>query len=198
MAEEQFADVGYDGARVDAIAEGAGLSKSNLYFHFPSKAALLSALVELRTAELLETKDVVLSREESEVLSERAPTEAELTRILTRLFEDVLAPRERFVRVLLLEMLKGSEAVTPTLAALESMIADTMHRFERATGHPSDDRRTRALWLYFALVPAMFAIAVPQPLVEGIRPASLAPELARLEAGLLGRSIPGDGTGEGS
>lgn len=191
MAEEHFAAIGYDGARVDAIAAGAGLSKSNLYFHFPSKATLLSALMELRTAELLEIKDAVLSSGESEVLDGAAPTEAGLMRILPRLFEDVLAPRERFVRILLLELLKGSDAVTPTLEALDSMISDTMRRLGVA-GHALDGRRTRALWLHFGLIPAMFAVAVPQPLVEGIDPTSLGPELARLEVGLLGRSLSGD------
>jgi TetR/AcrR family transcriptional regulator, fatty acid metabolism regulator protein len=41
-----FAREGYHAARMDAIAEAAGASKGSLYFHFPGKLDLFSALVE--------------------------------------------------------------------------------------------------------------------------------------------------------
>lgn len=110
--------------------------------------------------------------------------EAVLGAFLTRVFNEVLTPRRRFARVLLQELLKGSEAVAPTIAALNSLITDALQRFERA-GVPLDEPRNRVLWMHFGLVPALFAVATPHPLVAGIDPASLGPELAGLEAVLL-------------
>jgi AcrR family transcriptional regulator len=45
-AMEVFAREGYHAARMDAIAEAAGVSKGALYFHFPGKLPLFSALVD--------------------------------------------------------------------------------------------------------------------------------------------------------
>ena len=39
-ASREFAACGFDGAKVDRIAEAAGVNKAMLYYHFPNKAAL--------------------------------------------------------------------------------------------------------------------------------------------------------------
>jgi AcrR family transcriptional regulator len=51
-AMEVFAREGYHAARMDAIAEAAGVSKGALYFHFPGKLPLFFALVDEFAAEL--------------------------------------------------------------------------------------------------------------------------------------------------
>jgi AcrR family transcriptional regulator len=51
-AMEVFAREGYHAARMDAIAEAAGVPKGALYFHFPGKLPLFSALVDEFAAEL--------------------------------------------------------------------------------------------------------------------------------------------------
>lgn len=69
-AEEIFAEVGFDGARVDAIAKRAGVNKALIYYYFDSKDAILDALFETLMADgsrvqvqsLVEFPD--LSREE--------------------------------------------------------------------------------------------------------------------------------------
>lgn len=45
-ALEVFAQHGFRGATLDQIAEGAGLSKPNLLYYFPSKEAIHAALLE--------------------------------------------------------------------------------------------------------------------------------------------------------
>jgi len=45
-AEKVFAEMGYDGARVDKIAKEAGVPKSLIYYHYLGKEALLDALME--------------------------------------------------------------------------------------------------------------------------------------------------------
>src|SRR4051812_43161863 len=48
-----FAEQGFEGARVAEIARQAGLSVGAIYNHYGSKAELLSAVVERRSAEEL-------------------------------------------------------------------------------------------------------------------------------------------------
>lgn len=51
-ALEVFAREGYHAARMDAIAPAAWASKGALYFHFPGKLDLFSALVDEFAADL--------------------------------------------------------------------------------------------------------------------------------------------------
>ncbi len=52
-AEQSFAQVGYEKAQVEEIAETAGFSKGALYAHFKSKEDLFLALYEKKTASSL-------------------------------------------------------------------------------------------------------------------------------------------------
>lgn len=51
-ALEEFTERGFEAARVEDIARRAGLSKAGVYLYFPSKMALLEALVESRVSPL--------------------------------------------------------------------------------------------------------------------------------------------------
>jgi AcrR family transcriptional regulator len=53
-ALQVFADRGYNAASVAEIGERAGVAKSVMYHHFGSKAGLFEAIVEARTADLVE------------------------------------------------------------------------------------------------------------------------------------------------
>ena len=48
-AFEEFAERGYGGARMAAVAERAGIAKGLIYHYFPSKAALFEATIRART-----------------------------------------------------------------------------------------------------------------------------------------------------
>jgi AcrR family transcriptional regulator len=54
-AEQLFAQVGYEKAQVEEIADAAGFSKGALYAHFKSKEELFLALYEMKTASSLAT-----------------------------------------------------------------------------------------------------------------------------------------------
>lgn len=47
-----FSDKGFDAARVEDVAAQAGISKAGVYLYFPSKTALLQALIEAHVAPL--------------------------------------------------------------------------------------------------------------------------------------------------
>lgn len=48
----EFIDRGFDAARMEDIGKSAGLSKAGVYLYFPSKMALLEALIEARVSPL--------------------------------------------------------------------------------------------------------------------------------------------------
>jgi AcrR family transcriptional regulator len=48
----EFTERGFDAARMEDIGKRAGLSKAGVYLYFPSKMALLKALIEARVAPL--------------------------------------------------------------------------------------------------------------------------------------------------
>jgi AcrR family transcriptional regulator len=54
VAAEEFAGRGYEGASVNRIAEGAGMSKGSLYYYFEDKADLYATVVERATARMIE------------------------------------------------------------------------------------------------------------------------------------------------
>src|SRR5699024_3780938 len=154
-AEQSFAEGGYDLARVDDIAGRAAVSTSHLYYPFPSKAALLSAMVELRQDELPTRKDEILL-----VLAPQdlAGDTADLAAVLRRFFTEVLQPQQRFLRIVLIEVLKGSEAVEPVIAAFTHALADSIDRFSEL-GVALDPVRAKPPPLQLGLVPALFAAA---------------------------------------
>ena len=49
-ARDEFFRSGFEGARMDAIAEAAGVSKSTLYERYPTKLALLRAVIAIHVA----------------------------------------------------------------------------------------------------------------------------------------------------
>lgn len=51
-ALEEFTERGFEAARMEDIAKAAGLSKAAVYLYFPSKMALLEALIESKVAPL--------------------------------------------------------------------------------------------------------------------------------------------------
>lgn len=48
----EFTDQGFEAARMEDIAKAAGISKAAIYLYFPSKSALLEALIEAKIAPL--------------------------------------------------------------------------------------------------------------------------------------------------
>jgi AcrR family transcriptional regulator len=76
---EVFAREGYHAARMDAIAATAGVSKGALYFHFPGKLPLFSALVDEFAAELAADATATIAAHEGGVARVEAAVTATLT-----------------------------------------------------------------------------------------------------------------------
>lgn len=61
VAERIFAECGYEGAAVAAIADNAGISKQNLLYYFPSKQALYERVLDDVLDAWLERMDILAS-----------------------------------------------------------------------------------------------------------------------------------------
>lgn len=80
-ARNAFAEKGFDGASMQDIARSAGMSVGNFYRYFPSKAAMVEALIMADVAEM--------QRDFSQILSAPDPMQRLREMIRYRLTDDV-------------------------------------------------------------------------------------------------------------
>lgn len=111
-AAEVFARDGLHAAKMETIAEQAGVSVGTLYNHFTDRAALLDALRDRRRQVLLERLDTALEPVEG------LPASAQLRAFVTAVFAHV-SKHDAFVRVLM---------QLPEDPARKSRILAEMHR----------------------------------------------------------------------
>jgi AcrR family transcriptional regulator len=56
---DEFNERGFDAARMEDVARRAGLSKAGVYLYFPSKTALLQALIQAKVAPLAQQAEMI-------------------------------------------------------------------------------------------------------------------------------------------
>lgn len=122
-ALDVFGEQGFAAARVEDIARRAGLSKGAVYLYFPSKEAMLNALVEQSAGAL------ALSVEQHVALSAAADPEAALRGLFRILITAMSSPKiSAAPRLVLTEAQRF-----PELAAFyRSHVLDVMRRSMRA------------------------------------------------------------------
>lgn len=79
VASELFAERGYQATRMEDIAAGLDLQKGSLYYYFPSKESLLTALVERRVGYARDELRAIVARDEPVIARVRAGVAAHLT-----------------------------------------------------------------------------------------------------------------------
>jgi TetR/AcrR family transcriptional regulator len=92
VAEREFAAEGFAGAHLQKIAEQVGVRKTALYYHFDSKAALYTAVLEA----MLESFDHAVSS----AVEAPEPPERRLERLVTQI-NDLLAEHPDYARILI-------------------------------------------------------------------------------------------------
>jgi len=107
-AEKVFAEHGFDGARVDAIAAESGYNKSLLFQYFGDKLGLYVEIVKRADGEMTEMQTKLLTPllENETVVSNTHTFKAFLETMVTVLF-DYLVGHPRFIRTLLWEQAEG-------------------------------------------------------------------------------------------
>lgn len=155
-AEAVFEERGFAGARVDDIAERAGMSKSQIYYHLRGKQAIFDELVRHRIGEILAEKDAVLGEQDDGL----AGDPGQIADRVRTLIERVLVPRAAFLRIVLLESVgeTGGEE-TLLMRVIRPVLDDSLQRFE-ALGFPVDRERATSDIFHFAIVPTIVHIAL--------------------------------------
>lgn len=101
-ARREFSEKGLDGARVDVIAEAAGVNKAMIYYHFSSKEQLYDSMLEEVFGRVSAHVDRVLLDD----LSIEARLEA-----LARAYIDVYESAPELPPIVLREMATGGERI---------------------------------------------------------------------------------------
>jgi TetR/AcrR family transcriptional regulator len=107
-AEQVFAEHGFDGARVDAIAETAGYNKSLLFQYFGDKLGLYEAVLRRTDEETRELQAQLLAPlfEDETIASDAHRFRTFLKTAFSALF-DFLVARPRIMRMIIWEQAEG-------------------------------------------------------------------------------------------
>lgn len=181
-AMEVFAREGYHAARMDAIAQAAGVSKGALYFHFPGKLPLFSALVDEFADELRADVAVAIAAHQGGV----ARVEAAVTAAL-----DLLGRRRALARIVLIEATSlGPAYATKRREILGRFAALVRRHLDEAVAEGSIPPLDTGVAAY-AWLGALNEVAMQS--LEGELPAP--PEAAHTLSALLLRSVGAAETG---
>lgn len=119
-AEEVFAEHGFDGARIDAIAKVADYNKSLLFQYFDDKLGLYAAVLKRADGELAELQTRLLTPllEDESIASDAHRFKALLETIVTAIF-DYLVEHPRLMRIILWEIAEGWQTYAKITSQLD-------------------------------------------------------------------------------
>ena len=106
-AEAVFAEHGFDGARIDAIAEAAGYNKSLIFQYFDSKLGLYGEVVRRADAQTRDIQTKALETLGDERLASDRRTVESLLAELVGAYFDYLVAHPRVARIYNWEMAEG-------------------------------------------------------------------------------------------
>jgi TetR/AcrR family transcriptional regulator len=126
-AEEVFAQHGYDGARVDAIATTAGYNKSLIFHYFEDKFGLYTAVVR-RMKEQIEREILAIlhSHTDAGALMHEADTFRAFLEESTRVAFDFFLKQPRLLRIITWEAAEGWQTFVAIATTLE---VEQLHSF---------------------------------------------------------------------
>jgi AcrR family transcriptional regulator len=109
IARNEFASSGLEGARVDRIAEQAGVNKAMIYYHFHSKEELYQAVIDDHFDRI------------GSFVQQAASEEADLERLILKLssfYFSLVAERPTFYPILLRELAQGGERIRDAMVRI--------------------------------------------------------------------------------
>jgi AcrR family transcriptional regulator len=116
VAAQLFAEKGYDGARVDEIAQKANVNKALIYYYFKSKEEILTTLFRM----VLEESSRFIN---SPVFASAAlMNDTEGMKVFLNNFIDYLETRQDILRVMLMESLKRSPVNDLIFSIIEEFV----------------------------------------------------------------------------
>ncbi len=162
-AEAVFTERGYGGARMQLIADRAGVSKASLHYYFRSKDALYRRVLARATAELVGQVDAALSTS--------ASFEETLRRFIS-VFMDYVAANPHVAMFVMQEISHGgsvgAEALTATLTGPEVSFPQRMGALLRSEHQAGRIVATDPLQFLVTLVASCLYFFLAEPIVRGI------------------------------
>ncbi len=157
-AERAFADGGFAGARVDAIAAEAGVNKAMLYYYFASKEGLYRAVLER-----------VFDAIQAVALERLATVDEENVGAFLAGYRAVLRSHPAFVRLAVRELAGGGERLLPLVAPrLQPVVGQAVVALERARVEGRLNPEVRGPLAIPVLVAPFLMFALAHPLLGAV------------------------------
>ncbi len=151
-AERIFSRKGFDGARVDEIAEEAGVNKALIYYYFESKKALLEELVNSAIRELVAEKEAVFDS-----LPEKVNlATGDIPKELMRSGIDLTSRRISLLGILCTEALKDDDEVPALFRVMDKYMSSLLPAFKKAGVTVSNINEIRFPAFFFGFAPLIF------------------------------------------
>ena len=150
-ASEEFANEGFSGARMDAIAQAAAVNKALLYYYFHDKDALYGAVLDQFFRSLFQRL--------TEVLDSAAPAGV---RILgyARAHFDTIAQTPHYARLFQGEMMGAGRGLSPHLSRIVEQYNRPLSQRIQATLQEGIERGEFRRVDVFQFIPSMVAMIV--------------------------------------
>jgi TetR/AcrR family transcriptional regulator len=132
-AEEVFAANGFDGARIDAIAEASGYNKSLIFHYFGDKLSLYAEVIRRADTEMTALQVRVLAPllADETIATHARAFKALLEKITTTIF-DYLVEHPRFVRMVVWEQAENWQTYAKIIAQFNEDTEPLETLFHRA------------------------------------------------------------------
>jgi AcrR family transcriptional regulator len=186
-AEEEFAEKGIAGARVEQIALRAGVAKALIYYYFEGKLQLLQAIVD-RTIE----ENVSLKRS---AIKAGRPDQDPFD-VLLAAGMDFMKQKKNVLRIFLMELLKKEDTDIPMLQVLDRMFSGVLASGTFMPGRTLDEMRMPAF--FFGSLPFCLFFLMEDKWAEYYKTSKTTLEKQFLEssktAGSYLRQLMGDGS----
>ncbi|MBA3910226.1 MAG: TetR/AcrR family transcriptional regulator [Rhodobacter sp.] len=129
-----FAEKGFDGASMQDLARSAGMSVGNFYRYFPSKAAIVQAMVGLDLAEI--------EQDFAEILVSSDPMAGLRAKILSRMTEDCMDDGQLWAEITAAAIRKPEIGIAATQMEA-TIVAHLVAIFARVTGRDQSQAEAR-------------------------------------------------------
>jgi TetR/AcrR family transcriptional regulator len=128
-AEKVFAEHGFDGARIDAIAKVSGYNSSLIFQYFDDKLGLYAQVVRRADREMTEWQSQLLAPFlEDETIASNARRFREFFETTIQALFDYLVAHPRFVRIILWEQAEGWQTYAKIISQFDT---EDLPQFER-------------------------------------------------------------------
>ena len=193
-ASAAFAEGGFAGARVDEIADRAGVNKAMLYYHFGDKRALYTEVLARNFGRIEEALSASIPQEGS--------ASARLREVIAAVVQAIAANPDH-PRIVLREFASGAANLPPEiLERMLGLLGRVRNLLDEGTGS-GEFRPTDPVMTHLSLIGAVLMLSVVSPLRE--RAANLSPtigfpdadtDIAEFLGDLLLQGIANSETGE--